>query len=248
MKTLAAVDLLEGWERGRAASGLAGSVLALLAVANPEKPRRTLAELSIGRRDSLLFELRQQVFGEDLRGLVSCPQCNETLEVEFGVTDVCIPRTLDEREESGQQFALQSGQYTIEFRLPNSLDLMALNSAANSAEGQRILFDRVVVNAAKDGESIEAEDLPQEILSLAEDHMEKADPQADVTLNLRCKTCERRCETLFDIASFLWREVDAWAICRLREVHVLASAYGWREVDILAMSPWRRRCYMEMVG
>jgi hypothetical protein len=33
----------------------------------------------------------------------------------------------------------------------------------------------------------------------------------------------------------------------LREVHILASAYGWREDDILAMSPARRRIYLEML-
>jgi hypothetical protein len=249
MKTLAAVDLLEGWERGRAACGLTGSALALLCVANPEMPWRTLAELSIGRRDSLLFQLRQQMFGDDLRGLVSCPQCKETLEVDFGVADIYIPRELDDGEEEAlTRFSMQSGEYEIEFRLPNSFDLMALHRATDVAEGQQILFDRVLVNASRGGQTIAVEDLPQDILSLAEDHMEKIDPQADVTLNLQCKACDSRCETLFDIASFLWREVDAWAIARLREVHVLASAYGWREADILAMSLWRRQCYMEMVG
>jgi hypothetical protein len=34
----------------------------------------------------------------------------------------------------------------------------------------------------------------------------------------------------------------------LREVHTLAWAYGWREADILAMSPARRQFYIELVG
>jgi hypothetical protein len=33
----------------------------------------------------------------------------------------------------------------------------------------------------------------------------------------------------------------------VREVHLLASAYGWRESDILAMTPWRRQLYLELV-
>ncbi len=51
----------------------------------------------------------------------------------------------------------------------------------------------------------------------------------------------------FDIVSFLWNELNAWAIRTLREVHILASAYGWSETDILAMSPWRRQFYLEVL-
>jgi hypothetical protein len=50
-----------------------------------------------------------------------------------------------------------------------------------------------------------------------------------------------------DIASYLWSEIHAWAGRMLRDVHALAAAYGWREADILAMSPWRRQAYLEMI-
>jgi hypothetical protein len=33
----------------------------------------------------------------------------------------------------------------------------------------------------------------------------------------------------------------------LREVHVLASANGWSEAEILALSPQRRQRYLEIV-
>jgi hypothetical protein len=33
----------------------------------------------------------------------------------------------------------------------------------------------------------------------------------------------------------------------LRDVHELASAYGWRESEILALSPQRRQAYLELV-
>jgi hypothetical protein len=34
----------------------------------------------------------------------------------------------------------------------------------------------------------------------------------------------------------------------VREVHRMASAYGWREADILAMSAFRRQRYLELIG
>jgi hypothetical protein len=50
------------------------------------------------------------------------------------------------------------------------------------------------------------------------------------------------------VVAYFWSEINAWAYRLLGEVHSLASAYGWREEDILAMSPWRRHVYLEMVG
>jgi hypothetical protein len=52
----------------------------------------------------------------------------------------------------------------------------------------------------------------------------------------------------FDIISFFWKEIDHWVKHLLLDVHVLAKAYGWSENDILEISPWRRRIYLEMIG
>ena len=40
--------------------------------------------------------------------------------------------------------------------------------------------------------------------------------------------------------------MHAWARRTLRDVHVLARAYGWREADVLALSPTRRQIYVEL--
>jgi hypothetical protein len=50
------------------------------------------------------------------------------------------------------------------------------------------------------------------------------------------------------IASYLWGEIDDWARRVLRDIHVLASAYGWRESDILDMNARRRETYLQMLG
>jgi hypothetical protein len=52
---------------------------------------------------------------------------------------------------------------------------------------------------------------------------------------------------MFDVAEFLWREIDAWAKRVLEEVHTLASAYGWAQGEILSLSAARRRRYVSMV-
>ena len=56
-----------------------------------------------------------------------------------------------------------------------------------------------------------------------------------------------RWRAVFDIVTFFWSEIEAWACRILREVHILASAYGWCERDILALTSARRQFYLEMV-
>ena len=60
--------------------------------------------------------------------------------------------------------------------------------------------------------------------------------------------CGHEWDELFDVVSFVWAELEVQACRLLQEVHVLARAYGWREGDVLALSPRRRRLYLEMVG
>ena len=65
---------------------------------------------------------------------------------------------------------------------------------------------------------------------------------------LNCPTCGNQWQLFFDIAAFLWLKIEMQARRLLREVHTLARAYGWREADILALSPWRRQAYLEMIN
>jgi citrate lyase gamma subunit len=91
-------------------------------------------------------------------------------------------------------------------------------------------------------------ELPAEAIDAAVARMAEADPQADVQLDLTCPACGHRWLALFDIVPFLWSEINAWAQRTLQDVHRLASAYGWREADVLALTPWRRQVYLEMAG
>ena len=90
-------------------------------------------------------------------------------------------------------------------------------------------------------------DLPSELLAHCSNIVADADPQADIRLALSCMECGQQWNAIFDPISFLWREIEHWAERMLREVHVLASAYGWDEIDILGLSAARRRRYLEMV-
>jgi hypothetical protein len=247
MRPLTAAELLNVWERGQAEPPVR-QALALLAAACPETPSDEIARLAIGRRDRLLLELRERTFGPRLVSVAACPACGERLEVEVAVRDLLVEGA-GPAEESG---ALDADGWQVRFRPPHSLDVLALAEGGADrdpgAARRRLLAGCLLGARTPDGGEADAGDLPESVLQAVAGAMAAADPQAEIELALTCPACAHAWLALFDIVSFFWTEIDAWARVLLQEIHVLASAYGWREPDILALSPWRRRAYLEMVG
>jgi hypothetical protein len=110
------------------------------------------------------------------------------------------------------------------------------------------LLQCCLLQVRRDGTEAPPEQLPVEVMEAITAHMAEADPQADVRLALVCPQCGHHWQGAFDIGTFFWHEIDAWAQRTLREVHTLASRYGWREMDILSMSARRRQWYLNLVS
>jgi hypothetical protein len=112
------------------------------------------------------------------------------------------------------------------------------------------LLDRCVIHARRnrDGGLVHASELPADVAQAIADRMAEIDPQAALELDVDCPTCGEKWRTPFDIESFFWSEIGAWARRTLSEVHLLASSYGWREADILNMSAWRRQYYLDLIS
>jgi len=232
-----AFELLGVWERERHSPPLHRS-LALLAATCPEAYPEQLAALSIGARDGLLLTLREQLFGPRLRCVASCPRCADQLEFAFDATDIRADLAPD------TPLALEADGYALRFRLPSSLDLAAV---AGEPSARARLIERCLLGAERGGAAVTVADLPAEITAEVAAAMGRADPQADVQLAMSCPACGEHWPARFDIASYLWEELEGWARRTLIEVHILAAAYHWREQEILALSPWRRTYYLELV-
>lgn len=252
MHALSASQLLGVWERAHARTH-AERALALLAPACPELSPEELARLSVGRRDSLLLTLREWTFGPRLSCRAHCERCGEPLELGFEVSDI---RAVQELSEGADALTLSVENYEVTFRLPDSRDLSAVaaevegGSGVDLADARQSLLARCVERVTEGGEERAggALVLPERVREAVAARMAEADPQSDIQLALTCPACEHRWSVAFDIVSYFWSEITNWAGRTLREVHTLASAYGWREEDILAMSPRRRHAYLEMVG
>lgn len=245
-----ASELLAVWERARA-QPITMQALMLLEGCSPGAAREDLAKLSVGRRDALLLSLRELLFGARLNGVTACPRCGQQLEIGIEAADIHA----DVETRDPELLTVTSGAYAARFRLPNSDDLAALannNVQVSGDEGAiGTLLSRCLVELRKNGRKQRVDSspaLPNALIDAIAAEMEKADPQANVQLELDCADCGHRWVSGFDIGSFLWNEVDNWARRVLREVFALASAFGWRESDILAMSAGRRQLYLQMIA
>jgi predicted RNA-binding Zn-ribbon protein involved in translation (DUF1610 family) len=242
MQTPTAAGLLDAWERALGESPT-GRALGLLAACHPDAADGELAALPIGARDARLLRLRQHLFGSQLALVVPCPQCGEQLESRVDVDDLAA-------DAAAPQAAVHSADcdgYRVSFRLPTSVDLLALPVQGERAQAAAQLIRRCLLEArAAGGAAAPVDTLPEAVIARIARHMESADPGADLELDFTCPACGHGWREPFDIAGHLWREVHAWAQRTLRDVHALARAYGWREADVLALSPTRRQIYLEL--
>jgi hypothetical protein len=235
-------ELLEAWEHGLSRSPTHRAVT-LLASASPGTPLDDIARLPTGTRDLGLLRLRSELFGDWVEAICSCPACGEQLDACFDARELLPEETAAAAGPPAptRQLSLRGNQVTV--RAPNSLDLLAVAGVPDIPAARRALLRRCLGPLPAEFADTMPDDLVDEVVT----QIAALDPRAWVELDLTCAACGHAWPAVFDIASFLWAEITAWAHRTLRDIHALARAYGWPEADILAMSPLRRQCYLEMV-
>ena len=243
MRALTGQDILQVWETGLAQHPLERA-LTLLAAGLPECSRHELAALPIGQRDGYLLTLREQTWGPHLSGQAVCPSCKDQVEFAFQASDI---RVLPEAAPNVDTWQLSVDGCQLSFRLPTSLDLAAIAPAPDVEQGRRQLAARCIVEATQSGAAASGAALPELVIAALAEQIALRDPQADVEFELCCPACEHHWQAVFDVVTFFWTEISTQARRLLHEVHMLAQAYGWSEADVLALSPARRRFYLEMV-
>ncbi|MBT2145752.1 MULTISPECIES: hypothetical protein [unclassified Rhodanobacter] len=241
MHTPTPAQLLQVWERGGDPSAAARGLL-LLGCSCDEYSAEAQAALPLGRRDALLLELRERLFGAAIDAVAACPHCAATVEATFRCDDLRLPHA----DAAASMLEHAARGIRVQFRLPDSRDLLALENCGDAEAARALLLERCVLDARSGDEAHEPRSLPHELQAEIARAMAQADPQADLQLAFRCPHCDHEWQPLFDIARFLWQELHAWALHMLREVDTLAQAYHWAEADILALSPRRRQAYLEL--
>ncbi len=243
VRALSDSELFEAWERGFELES-AQRPLAFLQAVYPDTEEEELLQWSIGRCNADLVSLRQGRFGSQMEGVVSCPKCGQTLELTFSTAEICA----EQQENTDHGLTVSKGDYRLWFRLPTAQDLADAARLRDHASARTRMLEACLMEAKRNDEKCSLEELPETAVTAMVKKMEEADTQGSVLRELSCPECDHQWQTTFDIGAFLWTETDAWARRMLRDVHTLASAYGWQEEKILKMTPRRRQFYLDMVN
>jgi hypothetical protein len=243
---LTAADILRVWERGRDCHPLDRALL-LLRAAYPELPDHVLPTLSVGERDARLMRVRAATVGDRCDAVADCPNCAAALEVSISVDEICGEGSDTDRQLNTAPVDAEVDGIKLRLHRPDGRDLAEIAGAANLTEARRSLLRRCIVVASRDGQSLEPEQLPDALQERISELLAQADPRSDVVLDVQCEACGHTWPILFDILEFFWLEIEVLARRLVNEVATLAHAFGWREGDIIEMSPARRRLYLETV-
>lgn len=233
MRALTNADLLSLWENGRRLHSLDRALLAVRVSLADEN----VADWPLGCRNEALAQLYKTCFGPALQGWTECGACGEKLE--FAID--CRSLIERHRERSAGPITWMG----CSFRLPSSRDLacVAGQRDTNVAALQLLEACRIGDSPTHDEP---AEWTHEELEGLGE-RMIAADPLAEILLTFECPVCRASREQPLDLPAFLWAELEVVAKRLLHEIHILASAYGWNETEILSLSESRRAVYLEMV-
>lgn len=223
-------EMLSFWETGSRLSPLDRSVLATQVAGVPASQA---ADLPLGERNRVLARLYREQFGGALEGFTQCTECGEKLEFHFDLKHLADAPRLD------ASHPVVVGRW--KFHLPTSRALaMALNSGEEASAEHRLLVHCLAEPAGAPGWSEE------EMLAI-EEKLAEADSLAEILIGFQCPECGASFEDALDLGSFLWLEIENAARQLFDDIHLLASAYGWTEEDVLRLSSMRREAYVRRV-
>ena len=220
--------LLDLWERGASRHPLDRALL-LASSTDSAVTMERLADEPLAVRDQRLVRALLTNFGPEIAAWIDCPTCGTRLEFALDA------RTL--LDSAGADDVTIDG---VRVRRPSSRDLAAALAEPDEAARARRLAERCV----EAGDAV----VSTALMARAEEALAAADSAGDPQLDFTCDACGETWQDPFDVAGYLWRQVETRARHLLGDVDVLARVYGWTEADVLALSDARRAAYVEMAG
>ena len=241
MHTPSAAEVVEVWERYQHWSPPERAV-AIARLAHRETVLPAVEDESVGDRDRALLALRRRMFGDRLPMVLTCPACKNDLELVLSISAL-----LDSEKQDDGHVRLAVEGLHVTARQPTSRDLVDAAATGNREAARWVLIERCVEATDTHGTAVPVGELPASLLDSVGDALGAADPLADVVVRTACAICGHESGAALDVPLYLWAEFTVTAQRVIWDVHALATAYGWRESDILEMSAVRRQAYLDLI-
>ncbi len=241
--------LLRAWESAQVTTPVARGAV-IVAESGLAEGLDAALDLPTDELARVVAQLHALEFGPRADGVLDCGCCGAELDVSVPmdlVSDTTRP-SLGASQRPARIVQLSSGR-TAAVRVPTTRDLVAVG-ASDDAVAE--LLARCVTPTT--GPSSIGTEPPSQLEALDEADRAAVDEvlsevagAAAIVVRTRCPECATVVSAPVDPTSFLWERVRVAAPALLADVAELAMAFGWREPDILAMSPTRRRAYLALV-
>lgn len=245
-RPLATATLLELWSAG-AATTAPDRARAILRAAFPPEVEPQLDALPLGEWNTGLLRVQRLQFGNTFVLTDRCPHCGEAVELRLA-GDTLRPPVPDPGHRSSPPL-LEVDDCVVRYRLLTGGDWRAAlqEPASDATEAGVRLLRRAVVEVTRNGQPVTPGEIsPSAWESLAE-AVTAADPWSEILFALHCPHCRGDWESLLELGDYVWNEIAGTAQQSLRQVHRLASAYGWTEAEVLELPPDRRSAYIALL-
>jgi hypothetical protein len=192
--------------------------------------------LTAGDREIVLLALRRAAYGDRLDLVVTCPDvtCGAIMDVTLTVSDLLRGPVVTPTDRDTDVTGI---------RPVTGDDLHAVAACALDDPEAAVRRLAARCTGRDDGATLTAEEL-----AAVESALEALDPHAEHELVLRCPECELTFTSSIDAGELLRQEMTASITELDLSVHLMASAYHWRERDIMALPIVRRRRYLRVLG
>lgn len=163
-----------------------------------------------------------------------CPACSETFE--FALPLATLQEGTD--DDGPIQVRLQRGA-DIRLRRPTGNDLRCWRLARPATRdlARRLMLDELLLEG-----QVQPEDEAELSAAVA-----ALDPLVALAVACDCPACGAASEVPIDLDDTALNRLAARQRALLREVHCLASRYGWSEAQVMALPPTRRAQYLALI-
>ena len=158
---------------------------------------------------------------------VSCPECQELLEVRLDLA--LLAQTLEDAPPT------RLSVHDLVVRAPTTRDLLAALSTSDPVASLRHACIESPTGAVPDGLETDVNEAAELLAG-----------GAALTVNVICPQCAHELRADLDVVALLAEQVSEEAHRLLADVAELATAYGWSESAILALPDARRATYLEL--
>ena len=240
MRALTDRDLLALWETADNEPPIRRG-FAMLAIADGAGDR-DVERLTLGEWHARLLEFRATTFGPDLTATSPCPDCDTAVEFTVDIAQLiaAAPAAVTPTELAGYRFTQRP--LTV-------ADVVSGLAAVTADELETQLLAASVGDVIDDdGATVPVPALPFDVRRTIAENASKLDPLSELRFELTCPDCADVFTSELDVVEFVWCEVAAAARRALLDVDALATAYGWSEPDVLALTPHRRAAYLHLLA